>query len=131
MLNTLYKADGMRRTLVEGENALREEIARLEERHAKIERDPALEEEATLDWREARRPGDAQGLLEGAAHGMGARPQEAQTKREALRQPYNRAQAAAIVSSPLARTVRANVQSCAGREPATLSFEPSTSRSRP
>ncbi len=42
-LNTLYREEGRRRTLVEAEQALREELARLEERHSKIERAPPLE----------------------------------------------------------------------------------------
>src|SRR6266481_2808175 len=48
-LNTLYREEGRRKTLLEAEAALREEISRLEERHARIERAPGLEEEATLE----------------------------------------------------------------------------------
>jgi len=89
VLNTLYKEDGRRRTLVEGENALREEIGRLEERHAKIERAPALEEEATLELEKKRAElEDAQGLLEARRTEWVRDRQEAQTKREALRQQY-------------------------------------------
>ena len=88
-LNTLYREDGRRKTLLEAEAALREEIARLEERHSKIERAPALEEEATLELEKKRSElEDAQGLLEARRTEWVRDRQEAQTKREALRQQY-------------------------------------------
>jgi DNA repair protein SbcC/Rad50 len=88
-LNTLYREEGRRKTLLEAEAALREEIARLEERHARIERAPALEEEATLELEKKRSElEDAQGLLEARRTEWVRDRQEAQTKREALRQQY-------------------------------------------
>jgi exonuclease SbcC len=88
-LNVLYREEGRRKTLVEGEQALREEIARLEERHAKIERAPALEEEATLELERKRAElEDTQGLLEARRTEWVRDRQEAATKREALRQQY-------------------------------------------
>lgn len=88
-LNTLYREEGRRKTLLEAETALREEIARLEERHSKIERAPALEEEATLELEKKRAElEDAQGLLEARRTEWVRDRQEAQTKRESLRQQY-------------------------------------------
>jgi len=88
-LNALYREEGRRKTLLEGEAALREEIARLEERHARIERAPALEEEATLELEKKRvELEDAQGVLEARRTEWVRDRQEAQTKRESLRQQY-------------------------------------------
>ena len=89
-LNTLYREEGRRKTLLEAEAALREEISRLEERHSKIERAPAIEEEATLELETKRSElEDAQGLLEARRTEWVRDRQEAQTKREALRQQYS------------------------------------------
>ncbi len=88
-LNTLYREEGRRKTLLEAEAALREEVARLEERHSRIERAPALEEEATLELEKKRSDlEDAQGLLEARRTEWVRDRQEAQTKRESLRQQY-------------------------------------------
>ena len=88
-LNTLYREDGRRKTLLEAEAALREELGRLEERHSKIERAPALEEEATLELEKKRVDlEDAQGLLEARRTEWVRDRQEAQTKREALRAQF-------------------------------------------
>src|SRR5205085_12387241 len=88
-LNALYREEGRRKALLEGEAALREEIARLEERHARIERAPALEEEATLELEKKRAElEDALGALEARRTEWVRDRQEAQTKREALRQQY-------------------------------------------
>ncbi|MFL5550339.1 MAG: AAA family ATPase [Gemmatimonadaceae bacterium] len=88
-LNMLYREEGRRRALLETEAALREEITRLEERHARIERAPALEEEATLELENKRRElEDVQGLLEARRTEWVRDRQEAQTKRDALRQQY-------------------------------------------
>jgi DNA repair protein SbcC/Rad50 len=88
-LNTLYREEGRRKTLVEAEAALLEEIARLQERHTRIERAPALEEEATLELEKKRSElEDAQGLLEARRTEWVRDRQEAQTKRESLRQQY-------------------------------------------
>ncbi|HET7612620.1 MAG TPA: SMC family ATPase [Gemmatimonadaceae bacterium] len=88
-LNTLYREEGRRKTLLEAEAALREEITRLEERHSRIERAPALEEEATLELEKKRSElEDAQGLLEARRTEWVRDRQEAQTKRESLRQQY-------------------------------------------
>lgn len=89
-LNTLYREEGRRKTLVEAEAALLEEIARLTERHSRIERAPALEEEATLELEKKRSElEDAQGLLEARRTEWVRDRQEAQTKRESLRQQYS------------------------------------------
>jgi exonuclease SbcC len=89
-LNTLYREEGRRKTLIEAEAALLEEIARLDERHSKIERAPAIEEEATLELEKKRSElEDAQGLLEARRTEWVRDRQEAQTKREALRQQYS------------------------------------------
>ena len=89
-LNTLYREEGRRKTLLEAEAALREEITRLEERHSKIERAPALEEEAMLELEKQRSDLEyAQGLLEARRTEWVRDRQEAQTKREALRQQYS------------------------------------------
>ena len=88
-LTALYREEGRRKTLIEGEGALREEISRLEERHAKIERAPALEEEATLELEKKRGElEDTQGLLEARRTEWVRDRQEADTKRQALRQQY-------------------------------------------
>src|SRR5438132_6649132 len=86
-LDVLYREDGRRRTLVESEQVLRDEIARLEERHEKIERAPALEEEATVEL-EAKRVEleTTQGVLEAKRTAWVRDRQEADTKRQALRQ---------------------------------------------
>jgi exonuclease SbcC len=88
-LNVLYREEGRRKTLLEAEAALREEVARLEERHSKVERAPGIEEEATLELEKTRSElEDAQGLLEARRTEWVRDRQEAQTKREALRQQY-------------------------------------------
>jgi DNA repair protein SbcC/Rad50 len=88
-LDILYGEEGRRRTLIESEQVLREEINRLVERHEKIERAPALEEEATVEL-EAKRAEleNTQGLLEARRTEWVRDRQEADTKRQALRQQY-------------------------------------------
>jgi exonuclease SbcC len=89
-LNTLYREEGRRKTLIETESSLLEEISRLNDRHSKIERAPAIEEEATLELEKKRAElEDAQGLLEARRTEWVRDRQEAQTKREALRQQYS------------------------------------------
>ena len=88
-LNILYREEGRRKTLVEAESALLEEIARLKDRHTKIERAPALEEEATLELEKTRAElENTQGLLEARRTEWVRDRQEAATKRESLRQQY-------------------------------------------
>jgi DNA repair protein SbcC/Rad50 len=88
-LDVLYREDGRRRTLIESEQVLREEIARLEDRHEKIERAPALEEEATVELESKRAELEhTQGLLEARRTEWVRDRQEADTKRQALRQQY-------------------------------------------
>ena len=88
-LNILYREEGRRKTLVEAESALLEEIARLKDRHTKIERAPALEEEATLELEKMRSElENSQGFLEARRTEWVRDRQEAATKREALRQQY-------------------------------------------
>jgi hypothetical protein len=47
ILEGMYREEGRRKTLVEAEIALREELDRLRVRHKQIEKAPALEEEVT------------------------------------------------------------------------------------
>jgi exonuclease SbcC len=86
-LDTLYSEDGRRRALVDSEQILRDEIARLDERNEKIERAPALEEEAIVEL-EAKRAEleNLQGNLEAKRTAWVRDRQEADTKRQALRQ---------------------------------------------
>jgi len=88
-LDALYREEGRRRTLVEADQALRDEIARLEERHEKIERAPGLEEEATVELETKRADLETtQGTLEAKRTEWVRAKQEADTKRKALRQQY-------------------------------------------
>ncbi len=88
-LDALYREEGRRRTLIEGETAISDELERLQERRGKIESAPALEEEVTLELEKKRAElEDTQGLLEAKRTEWVRDRQEAETKRQALRQQF-------------------------------------------
>ena len=127
-LNTLYREEGRRRTLLEAEAALREEIARLEERHSRIEKAPGLEEEATLELEKTRSElEDAQGLLEARRTEWVRDRQEAQTKREALRQQYLESSTSVIAWSRSAKMASVRRAAALWVEASTRSSSTSTS----
>ena len=85
----LYREEGRRKTLLETEKAVGEEMARLAERLAKIENAAALEEQVTEELEKRRRElDDAEGQLEARRTEWVRDTQEADTKRQALRQQY-------------------------------------------
>ncbi|MBA3340234.1 MAG: SMC family ATPase [Gemmatimonadaceae bacterium] len=89
ILDEMYREDGRRKTLVESEQALREELDRLRSRHALIEKAPAHEEEVTLELEKRRAElEDAQGELEARRTEWVRDKQEADTKLHDLRKQY-------------------------------------------
>jgi DNA repair protein SbcC/Rad50 len=89
ILDELYREEGRRKTLMEGEALLREEIEKLQARHATIERAPAQEEEVTLELEKKRAElEEAQGTLEAKRTEWVRDRQEAETKRNDLRRQY-------------------------------------------
>jgi DNA repair protein SbcC/Rad50 len=81
--------EGRRRTLLENERALQEEVVRLRERRTRIESAPALEEEVTLELEGTRTALEqVQGELEAKRTEWVRDRQEAETKHVALRQQY-------------------------------------------
>jgi DNA repair protein SbcC/Rad50 len=88
-LDQLASDDGRRRTLLENERSLDEELRRLRERHARIESAPTLEEEVTLELEQRRAALEqVQGELEAKRTEWVRDRQEAETKHVALRQQY-------------------------------------------
>jgi DNA repair protein SbcC/Rad50 len=88
-LDQLASDDGRRRTLLENERSLEEELRRLRERHARIESAPTLEEEVTLELEQRRAALEqVQGELEAKRTEWVRDRQEAETKHVALRQQY-------------------------------------------
>jgi DNA repair protein SbcC/Rad50 len=88
-LDQLASDDGRRRTLLENERSLEEELRRLRERHARIESAPPLEEEVTLELEQRRAALEqVQGELEAKRTEWVRDRQEAETKHVALRQQY-------------------------------------------
>ena len=88
-MDRLYAEEGRRRTLLESERALVEDLTRLRERHAKIETAPAFEQQVALELEEKRR--DLQSLdeeLEARRTEWVRDRQEAETKLEALRKQH-------------------------------------------
>ncbi|HEY0972312.1 MAG TPA: SMC family ATPase [Gemmatimonadales bacterium] len=88
-LDALARDEGRRQTLVEGERALVEELERLRERREKLAQAPELERATTAELAEVK------AALESAEREMDERRtewvrdrQEAETKRQALRQQY-------------------------------------------
>ncbi len=89
ILDEMYREEGRRKTLVEGETALREELDRLRARHTVIEKAPAQEEEVTLELEKKRADlEDAQGELEARRTEWVRDRQDADTKLRDLRKQY-------------------------------------------
>jgi DNA repair protein SbcC/Rad50 len=89
ILDEMYREEGRRKTLVEGEQALREELDRLRARHSVIEKAPAQEEEVTLELEKKRAElEDAQGDLEARRTEWVRDRQDADTKLRDLRKQY-------------------------------------------
>jgi exonuclease SbcC len=89
VLDEMYREEGRRKTLVEGELALREELDKLRARHAVIEKAPAEEEEVTLELEKKRLElEDAQGELEARRTEWVRDRQDADTKLRDLRKQY-------------------------------------------
>ncbi|HEX6058479.1 MAG TPA: SMC family ATPase [Gemmatimonadaceae bacterium] len=88
-LDVLYREEGRRQTLLRSDRELREDIARLRDRRARLETAPALEEEVTLELETKRRElEELQGVLEARRTEWVRDRQEAETKRQALRAQY-------------------------------------------
>ena len=88
-LDELFRQQGRRQTLVENERILREELARLYERHARLETAPAMEEEVTLELERQRAELErVQQLLETRRTEWVRDKQEAETKLQELRRQY-------------------------------------------
>src|SRR6478609_8574755 len=88
-LDRLASEEGRRRTLLETERSLEEELRRLRERRERIETAPALEEEVTLELEQKRAALEqVQGELEARRTEWVRDRQEAETKHVALRQQW-------------------------------------------
>ena len=88
-LDQLASDEGRRRTLLDTERSLDEELRRLRERRERIETAPALEEEVTLELERKRAAlEEVQGQLEARRTEWVRDRQEAETKYTALRQQY-------------------------------------------
>ncbi len=89
ILDEMYREEGRRKTLVETETALREELDRLHARHTVIERAPGQEEDVTLELEKKRAAlEDAQGELEARRTEWVRDRQDADTKLHDLRKQY-------------------------------------------
>jgi exonuclease SbcC len=89
ILDEMYREEGRRKTLVEGETALREELDRLRARHTVIAKAPAQEEEVTLELEKKRSElEDSQGDLEARRTEWVRDRQDADTKLRDLRKQY-------------------------------------------
>lgn len=94
ILEEMYREEGRRKTLVEAEHALSEELDKLRARHTVIERSPAQEEEVTLELEKKRAElEDAQGQLEARRTEWVRDRQDADTKLRDLRKQYVEVQA--------------------------------------
>jgi exonuclease SbcC len=94
ILDGMYREEGRRKTLVEGEQALNDELNRLRARHVVIEKAPAQEEEVTLELEKKRAElEDAQGELEARRTEWVRDRQDADTKLRDLRKQYAEVQA--------------------------------------
>lgn len=88
-LDQLASDEGRRRTLLDTERSLDEELRRLRERRERIESAPTLEEEVTLELERKRAALEqVQGELEARRTEWVRDRQEAETKHVALRQQY-------------------------------------------
>ncbi|MEJ7760972.1 MAG: SMC family ATPase [Gemmatimonadaceae bacterium] len=86
ILDEMYREEGRRKTLVESEIALREELDRLRARHTVIEKAPGLEEDVTVELEKKRAElEDAQGELEARRTEWVRDRQDADTKLHDLR----------------------------------------------
>jgi exonuclease SbcC len=89
ILDELYREEGRRKTLIENETVLREEIDKLAARLGAIERAPAQEEEVTLDLEKKRAElEEAQGVLEAKRTEWVRDRQDAETKLNDLRRQW-------------------------------------------
>ena len=89
ILDDLYREEGRRKTLVEAETALREELEKLRARHTLIQQAPAQEEEVTLELEKKRDDLEvAQGELEARRTEWVRDRQDADTKLRDLRKQY-------------------------------------------
>jgi exonuclease SbcC len=89
-LDRLASDEGRRRTLLETERSLEDELRRLRERRERIETAPALEEEVTLELESKRAALEqVQGELEARRTEWVRDRQEAETKHLALRQQWS------------------------------------------
>jgi exonuclease SbcC len=89
VLDELYREEGRRRTLIENETVLREEIEKLAAKHSAIERAPVQEEEVTLDLEKKRAElEESQGTLEAKRTEWVRDRQDAETKLNDLRRQW-------------------------------------------
>jgi exonuclease SbcC len=89
ILDELYREEGRRKTLLESESVLREEIDKLNARHASIAGAPAQEEEVTLELEKKRAElEEAQGTLEAKRTEWVRDRQDAETKLNDLRRQW-------------------------------------------
>jgi exonuclease SbcC len=89
ILDELYREEGRRKTLLENEAVLREEIDKLNARHAGIAGAPAQEEEVTLELEKKRAElEEAQGTLEAKRTEWVRDRQDAETKLNDLRRQW-------------------------------------------
>jgi exonuclease SbcC len=89
ILDELYREEGRRKTLVENEGVLREEIEKLNSRHAAIAGAPAQEEEVTEELEKKRAElEEAQGTLEAKRTEWVRDRQDAETKLNDLRRQW-------------------------------------------
>jgi exonuclease SbcC len=89
VLDELYREEGRRKALVENEAVLREEIDKLNARHATIEKAPAQEEEVTDELEKKRAElEEAQGVLEAKRTEWVRDRQDAETKLTDLRRQW-------------------------------------------
>jgi exonuclease SbcC len=89
VLDELYREEGRRKALVENEGLLREELEKLQSRHAAIEKAPAEEEEVTEDLEKKRAElEESQGKLEAKRTEWVRDRQDAETKLTDLRKQW-------------------------------------------
>jgi exonuclease SbcC len=89
ILDELYREEGRRKTLLENEAVLREELEKLNKRHESIAGAPAQEEEVTLELEKKRAElEEAQGTLEAKRTEWVRDRQDAETKLNDLRRQW-------------------------------------------
>lgn len=88
-MEMLFREEGKRQTLIEGERALAEELTRLRERRTRVESAPSLEGEAAEELSQKRQELEQiQTLFEAGRTDWVRDRQEAETKRDALKQQW-------------------------------------------